>query len=294
MFSKFSKEYILTKKEKIFNYIDKKVNINKNIFYCFILIKYQDKILYSITKKIKTDKDFKSFKENILNKIKNINLFDLKKSYIKIFIVEDLKDNRNTIYKLNKEFCRLNYELNLLKNKNIFVNYINSNFKYIFSLILTIFMIIFLINFSNLGILVNFLSFETLTIVSNSVIFYLILSISILFLSSLIAPFLIFIFQYLFNNLNCHMIKEFIELKTFFTLIFLFIIIVTQIQEIFFLIVKHDSGPISNFVIKNYISQTREPSLVTIKYKEDNNMNEKTILLMGKDNNFIYYLNFRT
>ena len=202
MFSKFSKEYILTKKEKIFNYIDKKVNINKNIFYCFILIKYQDKILYSITKKIKTDKDFKSFKENILNKIKNINLFDLKKSYIKIFIVEDLKDNRNTIYKLNKEFCRLNYELNLLKNKNIFVNYINSNFKYIFSLILTIFMIIFLINFSNLGILVNFLSFETLTIVSNSVIFYLILSISILFLSSLIAPFLIFIFQYLFNNLT--------------------------------------------------------------------------------------------
>ena len=293
LFSKFSKEYILTKKEKIFNYIDKKVNINKNIFYCFILIKYQDKILYSITKKIKTDKDFKSFKENILNKIKNINSFDLKKSYIKIFIVEDLKDNRNTIYKLNKEFCRLNYELNLLKNKNIFVNYINSNFKYIFSLILTIFMIIFLINFSNLGILVNFLSFETLTTVSNSVIFYLILSISILFLSSLIAPFLIFIFQYLFNNLNCHMIKEFIELKTFFTLIFLFIIIVTQIQEIFFLIVKHDSGPISNFVIKNYISQTREPSLVTIKYKEDNNMNEKTILLMGKDNNFIYYLNLK-
>ena len=46
--------------------------------------------------------------------------------------------------------------------------------KYIFSLILTIFMIIFLINFSNLGILVNFLSFETLTILSNSVIFYLI------------------------------------------------------------------------------------------------------------------------
>ena len=66
-----------------------------------------------------------------------------------------------------------------------------------------------------------------------------------------------------------------------------------QIQEIFFLIVKHDSGPISNFVIKNYISQTREPSLVTIKYKEDNNMNEKTILLMGKDNNFIYYLNLK-
>ncbi|MFW3399243.1 hypothetical protein [Aliarcobacter butzleri] len=293
LLSKFSKEYILTKKEKIFNYVDKTININKNVFYCFILIKYQDNILYSITKKIKSDKDFQSFKENILNKIKNINLLDLKKSSIKIFIVEDIKDNKNILYRFKKEFCRLTYELNLIKNRNILANYINSNFKYIFSLIITVFMLIFIIKFSNLGILINFLSFETLTIVSNSIIFYLILLISMLFLFSLIAPSLILMFQYFFNNLDCNTITELRELRNYFTLIFLFFIIVIQIQEIFYVIIKNDRGLISDFVVRNYISQTREPSLVTIKYKEDNNINEKTILLMGKDNNFIYYLNLK-
>lgn len=292
LYSQFSKEFKSIENKELSEHIRNTINIKINNFYCFVLIKYENEIISNIVFGVKKEKDLDTLEKSISNKIKNVDSNNLNKIMIKIFIIEYKEENKEAFKKIKKEFCKLNFKSNLEEDENTFLGYIDKNIKYIFSGILAILMIIFVNKLNELGILINFISIDTLTITTNSLLFFLCIFMTIFFSSSLIGSFIGLVWSYFFDRVNCnsYFFKSNKVIKIFLRTIlggFLFFMSF-DIYGVFF----REPGVLSDMAINSYISQTREPSLVEVKFNNlDKNDNKyKEILLMGKDTKFIYYL----
>ena len=151
LYSKFAKEFNAIGEYKFIKYIKDTVNNDSRDFYCFVSIKYEETIISTIIKTIKRCKRNKNIEDlikSIQNKIKNTDDEKLKKLSIKIYIIENKKENNTIFKKLKNEFCRLNSELILDKNKNSLWEHIDKNIKYIFSALIAVLMIIYINKFS--------------------------------------------------------------------------------------------------------------------------------------------------
>lgn len=288
LYSEFSKEFKSNEKEELSRHIRNKINVKINNFYCFILIKYENEIVSSITNAVKKEKDLDTLEKSIENKIKNVDSKNLDKVMMKIFIIEYKEENKEVFKKFKKEFCKLNSKLTLEIDEDTYWEYIDKYIKYIYSGFLAILMLIFINKLSDLGILINFISIDTLTITTNTLLFALCIFMGIFFLSSLLGSLISLLWSLFFNKLDCNVyfLKSNKIIKYFLRTIlggFLFFISF-DIYGIF----SGKPAVLSDMAIKSYISQTREPSLVEVKFK--NKDSNKKILLMGKDTKFIYYL----
>lgn len=271
LYSKFAKEFNAIGEYKFIKYIKDAVNNESRDFYCFVSIKYEKTVIS-----------------------------------IKIYIIENKKENNTIFKKLKNEFCRLNSELILDKNKNSLWEHIDKNIKYIFSALIAVLMIIYINKLSYIGILINFLSINTLTIIFNTTLVYMILFIIFLFIApSLLSSFLFLIVEKFLDKTSCsiHMIKiqDTINFSIRIILGFFIFIIGTELYSI---TIKNTTTDIfTTLILKPYLAQTREPSLVKIRLNNlindvttkkplltNENIINKEILLIGKDTKFIYYL----
>ena len=309
LYSKFAKEFNAIGEYKFIKYIKDTVNNDSRDFYCFVSIKYEETIISTIIKTIKRCKRNKNIEDlikSIQNKIKNTDDEKLKKLSIKIYIIENKKENNTIFKKLKNEFCRLNSELILDKNKDSFWEHIDKNIKYIFSALIAVLMIIYINKLSYIGILINFLSINTLTIIFNTTLAYMILFIIFLFIApSLLSSSLFLIVENFLDKTSCsiHMIKikDTINFAIRIILGFFIFFIGTEFYSI---TIKNTTTDIfTNLILKPYLAQTREPSLVKIRLNNlindvttkkplltNENIINKEILLIGKDTKFIYYL----
>lgn len=288
LFTEVSETFIGTEESKLEESINSKVQATLKKIYCFVLIKYKNTIIYSFTDELKTLKDTEKFYKNINSKIKYTNEENLKNIEIKIFTLEEKTENFKVLFKkLKHEFCLLQDQL-YPNNKRKLTSYIFKNKLYIFSFLTIILTLTFIFKLNKLGIIINLISIDTITLLININMYFLLITLAIIFVCSFVyVRVIIFIENYLYK-LNCNYIYD-TPLDTFklFTNSFtiFYILIITLIVSLEFCCDAKLSP--MNVMVKKYIDQTREPSLRRVCM---NNQHQKTILLMGKDNKFIYYI----
>lgn len=314
LYGNFSKEFKVnnkkelksSKKEKLKNdindYIKNEYEQKGVKSFCFIQIKYKDKIIdidrqvfkrdNSIFIKLKKILQIKSaltlLKNRIDKKIDSIEDTHLEDISFKVFIIENTKSNRHIFIKLKKEFCSLEKQLETQENEKQFLSYIFDNKLYILSFGTIALTLTLIYRLSELGILMNFLSIDTLTLIINITIYFIGIGILLmLFLTFIYILGLIFLENFL-SKIYCHHLKLtplniFKEISSICLVLYMFIVVILIGND---LIKDYKSSYISDDLIKDYIIQTREPSLREIKYKDK----DKMILLMGKDNKFISYI----
>lgn len=295
LYSKFAKEFNGIDENKIIEHINDSLNKGNGIFYCFVSIRYEDTVVYTIIKTIKKGNNCKNINDLIKKKIQNVNTENKNKLFIKIYMVENNKENNFVCKKLKNEFCRLNSELILDKNQNSFLEHIDKNIKYIYSALIAMLMIIYINKLSSLGILINFLSVDTLTIVFNTTLLYMLLFICILFIvPSLVSSLVILKGESLLDKTSCsiYMMKSNDIINNILRIILVLLIVFIS-SEFYNIIWKNSRTEISDeLVVKPYLAQTREPALLEVKFNNiSKDSNNKEILLIGKDTKFIYYLN---
>jgi len=290
-------------KKKIKEYIRTQFEQKKLKTFCFILIKHNDNVINLEKKVLKKEKDsflnhikkFFNFKssinllENRIDKnFDNISNDSLDNISIKVYLIENKKENKYLFNKLKKELCSLEEKLNPYDYEKSFSNYIFENKLYIFSFGAIALTMTLIYRLSQLGILLNYISIDTITLITNIIVFFMLITIGSMFLITFLYLLLILFLDNLFSKMNCSY-SRFNILNTFkesFTpFLTLYVILITTII-LYDLFSNHKNSIITNILIKDYITQTREPSLREIHYKGV----DKKILLIGKDTKFISFL----
>ncbi len=142
---------------------------------------------------------------------------------------------------------------------------------------------------NDIGIFMNLVSLDTLSIMIEIIFQNILLALNIIVFNTIILSIsLIWILMYaLFKN-NCNIRIIFIDYsKSLAVTIFLLLPFAILVDYFFtdYFDVKNQS--LRTGVAIKYMSIVREPSIRVIKY----NKKPKTILMLGKDDKFIYYLN---
>lgn len=286
LYSDYFEEFKANEKDELTTYINTKINLLEDKYYSFVLIKYKDTIIKNVFYYLESDQNLVDLKKSIQTNLKTINKTKLDEIKVKIFIVGAQK--KNIVKKFKKEFCNLQIILEDEEEKESFSYYLYENKKNIVSVGIAILMIFYINKLSDIGILINFLSIDTLTIITYTTMLYitLIFLLTLLF-SFVIAGFLTFSWDHFFNKQNCNLIrlksKKMIQNMIVASL---GVFIILLISDICFTIFNNRKASFSSLVIQYYITQTREPTIREVYI----NNNWKTILLMGKDSSFIYYL----
>lgn len=286
--------------EKINLHLDKKLNdIDNNKYTCYFLIKNKDVIIASFSKKITKDNDITQFKNEIIKKTKLICKNDSDKITIEIGIFKN-NDFKKEIQKLNKEFCNLEKLFNKDNDNYSFENINNllfKNFIYIF-LLITLFINLTIINFvSNLGIIIDFMSIETLTLIVYLYEKIYIIALTVLggfsYIYIVLISFISFLILYFSNSADCRDYKEYAYLSfksvCNLTLALFSVFIISQWYE------YDENNSESNIfkdMIVTYIKETRSPSYrkIYIKEKDDETLKELNILILGENMNIINFL----
>lgn len=301
LYSKFSKEFTAYKRREIKQYIKEKFNKGTNS-YCFILIKNKENIIgierqylknyNSFAKAIRCIFKEKEPLEKILNKIdsriKNISKELKKEISFKIIIINDTKEHSYLIKEIKKQICKIDELLNPWNYEKSLTKQFYDNKLYIFSFGVVALTLTLLYRLNDLGVIINFISIDTLTLTINVFIYFILIGLALLLGVSFVYALGIIYFDNYKSKITCkhskfqtfNIFKSFISFYLVFYLLVIFILISLDFT------VNYKNSLISYTMVKNYITQIREPSIREIKYKG----HTKNILLMGKDNKFISFI----
>lgn len=284
----FESEKIDESDYSIWKKIKKLFNSDRTLF---VILKREDGlIIYSNVIKISTNKTimvaydfFKKEFENI-DRDNNISL--------NITILVN-KENKTILNKFKDEFCYLE-NLKKLPEKECSLKKLNDKIFNSFPLLLlsmvAVLGFITIDKFSKFGILISYISFDTLS---------LLLNISITNILFILFLFLMFILVYIViltlisiysKALSCEQFSSVmtVSFKASINTLLLILVIFLSIQFINYK--SNDSENFINKTFKNYITQTRLPSFRNVNIVDYNNtIRNSNILIMGKDDKHIYY-----
>lgn len=274
------------KKEKstrnITDYLEKKYTI-------FILITNKNKIVDYLLENTFLLDDFEMIKVKLDKKLKELCIEDTNKLVIKYAILEE--DKKDVIKKLKTEFVPIisffKKEIKLINKVKVISDLIISKITFIFIAFTLILTVLSISNLNDMGLAINLLSIDTVSIITYFSTIDFFKSYSILLLIFILGTsFIIYVvtkvesgvFSYFYQNI-------FLVIKiNLAAIISIYIFIMT------WGIITNSNTMISK-ISTEYIKKVRLPSLRIVKM--NNSIEEKTILLMGKDNEFIYYLTSR-
>lgn len=261
----------------------------KHKFYAFIIIKSKNKIIKCILKDIYFNQEFDSLINDIKRTTLNLEEENYKKIEINYSILKNDSSNKTNITNLLKIFSVLLEKLEKRNNnETIYSKMTNLLFfkTYHIFIILTLILTITVINELNMiGLSLNLLSIETISIVTNIIILnlakVLFIVFILIFISTLTIRYILYKTQ---SNIRHKLQKRFL----------LFVKSAINIMMVFYIfLIINDLFKLTNFnltsiISTKYIKMNRIPTLINIKNITTNK--EEVILLMNKDSDSIYYL----
>lgn len=287
LYSKLFEEFKASDSENLHTYLNNiKYNEAKYIF--FVLIKHHEHIVkeftFSIKNNDKLENNILKLEKRIQKELEFTNEREQNDLTIKLAPVK--KSQKEIFKKFKHEFCILRTQLNHKENKKGLANFIYKHKVFLFSTLTILFATTFIFQLSKLGILINFVSVDTITMITHQVVFVIAIGTMLMLLGNiLIVPIIMLMDKFTFI-VDCSYL-QYSSKKMVKSLVVIFISIFTFFMSLenIFLYLNKDPGTFK-YITESYIIQTREPSIREIQYKDDN----KTILLMGKNEGIIHFI----
>lgn len=291
-FQRFSLYNITKLKDKLskikeesssFNFFER----NKKMHY-FLMLKHNQEvlqahsgILQSKKQILKLESLINSFKETIKNKHIEINICILSYSDSNEFKVID---------KLFSEFCRLKeYTKDEPQLKDYFeygINYTFSILPKIIGLSIAFLILNVISKINDIGILIDFIAINTLTTMINILLNHLFTFLGIIIFYMLIAFTVITLTLYYFKINECFKWNNF-KMTTKLAIVTISILFIPATVFLDFLPKSNTYETIRMPIIEAYLSVVNEPIIRNIKIGQNK---FEPILLIGKDQSYIYYL----
>ncbi|MEA3354119.1 MAG: hypothetical protein U9Q33_09920 [Campylobacterota bacterium] len=291
----FNEFNAVDEKGKLLKHIDNEITFKEKKYFIFLLVKYDNQVLYSEHPIITSKKSIVSLKERIESKIENIKE---KNITISIAIETSTKNNTELLKDLKYEFCQL-YQLSRKETTNNFENINNFLFKHIPHIIVLITLTLTLFVLDKLylmGISMNLISLETLGIIINISIQKTLILLSIIFISMIITFALAGKIIDYFERFSCSTVEKLLpDIFKAYTNLFVFLLFLVVFIDAFSSIRNDKSNntsrlSMSSAIAEDYILTSRQPSIREIQINDIN----KSVLFMGQENQLIYYIDENT
>lgn len=275
-----------------FKYDERKQSWLKNNFYfglkeytCFFRIIDNNEVIEYGVRFLKANTSMDGLMESIREKFKYIKNKNTSSISINILILQHTPKNKKLIKELKYEYCQLN-NLLIKQEDTLLVRLNNFIFKHTLSIFIgtTFILTLFAINkLNNMGIPVDYISMESLGLVSHITIWGLMLALGLIIF--FLGAYIYFLSKQdgkytCINNSKRALFASKLTVTSFILIYPCFVIL-----DYYF-----DNFMIQSNITKSYIRTAMQPSIRTVLYEKE----RTDILLLGKDTKFIYYLPEKT